>query len=183
MLGPDSPDDRSLWSRLKAFFRVPRTTDPKAKDYLLFSIFYTAAVTFPFVVTIVFWLILVPSEPMGNNIGGMIARGLDLERFAARPPVEGGAEGDPFRDGALKAFVLVNVNALNTVIALLEILVLSSVRKQKVQHSSSPIKQLPLINLTVTGYPHHGPSSHMQRLLCLDWCRSTHYWEVCLQIS
>ncbi|KAI9871706.1 MAG: hypothetical protein M1830_002593 [Pleopsidium flavum] len=48
------------------------------------------------------------------------------ERMAPRPPVEGGAEGSPFRDGALKAFVLINVNAFNTVIALLEILVLSS---------------------------------------------------------
>jgi len=128
----DSLDSHSLWSRGTALFQIPRTTGPRAKNPILFSIFYTATVTLPFVVTIVFWLILVPTKATVNHVGPMAIGKTHHETIAPRPPVEGGAEGNPFRDGALKAFVLINVNAFNTVIALLEILVLSSVRKQKV---------------------------------------------------
>lgn len=128
----ETPDVPSFWSRLTAPFRIPRVTNPKAKNHLLFSIFYTAAVTLPFVVTIVFWLILVPTASAFDHIDPKSSMPFCLRTTAPRPPVHGGAKGNPFGDGALKAFVLININAINTIIALVEILVLSSVRKQRV---------------------------------------------------
>lgn len=130
------PDVPSFWSKVTAPFRIPRVTSPKAKSQILFSIFYTAAVTLPFVVTIVFWLILVPTASAFDHVGPRSSTSLYHELTAPRPPVQGGAEGNPLGDGALKAFVLISINAINTIIALSEILLLSSVRKQKVIHLS-----------------------------------------------
>ena len=135
--GPESLDEDGFWSKLTTPFRIPRATSPRAKNQILFSIFYTTAVTLPFVVTIGFWLILVPTSPAFDHVNPEAIPSVFFATTVPRPPVEGGAEGNPFRDGALKAFVLININAINTVIALLEILVLSSVRKQKVRVLSS----------------------------------------------
>lgn len=125
-------DVPSFCSRVTAPFRIPRVTSPKAKNHIIFSIFYTAAVTLPFVVTIVFWLILVPTASAFDHDGPRLMTSLCPRLTALRPPVQGGAEENPLGDVALKAFVLININAINTVIALVEILVLSSVRRQKV---------------------------------------------------
>jgi hypothetical protein len=127
-------DVPSFWSRLTAPFRIPRVTSPNAKSEIFFSIFYTAAVTLPFVVTIAFWLILVPTASAFDHVGRISSTSLYHKLTAPRPPVQGGAEENPLGDGALKAFVLININAINTVVAVVEILVLSSVRKQKVLH-------------------------------------------------
>ncbi len=76
----------------------------KPKNKSAFSLFYTTAVTFPFVVTTFYWLILYPLGPLVDNEWVK----------------------------ALQLFVLININVVNSALALFEIMILSSVRKQKV---------------------------------------------------
>lgn len=51
----------SYATRLQAFFSPPRQNH-STKNRAIFSIFYTAVVVFPQVVTLVYWLILVPHK-------------------------------------------------------------------------------------------------------------------------
>ena len=71
----------------------------------MFAVFYTATVTFPFVVSISYWFVLYPSDPM---------------------LVQGG------EDEPLHNFILISTTVLNSVIAFVEVMILSSVREQKV---------------------------------------------------
>jgi hypothetical protein len=73
------------------------------------SIFYTAAVTSPFVVTTAYWLYLFP-------ISDFVSKAPLWPRF-------------------LQYFQIANSSIINSFIAFLEIMVLSSVRKQKVLSS------------------------------------------------
>lgn len=70
----------------------------------VFSSLHTASVTFPFVTSIFYWLVLHPSESIFDH---------------AR-------KGDNFEN-----FVLISTTVLNSVIAFVDVMVLSSVRKQK----------------------------------------------------
>ncbi len=107
---------------------MPQT---EGKNAIVFSIFYTTAVTIPFVVTIVFWLIMIPSQPFSKPDGPSSMR-FHTSSPDDRPPVEGGIEDHPFSRGFFKAFMFINLHAINSLIALVEIFFLNSVKKQAV---------------------------------------------------
>ncbi|KAA6416403.1 MAG: hypothetical protein FRX48_01123 [Lasallia pustulata] len=113
-------EDRGIFTKVKAAVPIPTTIDVKSKRHIAFSLFYTAAVSIPFVTTVVFWLVLHRSntsfEP--NAVGGSL-------------PVDQAEEAYSFGGRFLQNFLFVNLNAVNSVIALVEIVVLSSVCKQK----------------------------------------------------
>lgn len=54
-------------TRLQAFFSPPRQHQ-STKNRAFFSIFYTVAVVFPHVVTLVYWLILVPHKQISREL-------------------------------------------------------------------------------------------------------------------
>lgn len=84
---------------------MPTDADIHAKRQIAFSIFYTAAVTFPFVVTIASWSFL---DPLKSSVRSAWPRPLVL-------------------------FIIANFNGVNSAIALLEVMILSSVPKQQVK--------------------------------------------------
>ncbi|KAI9724354.1 MAG: hypothetical protein M1812_000422 [Candelaria pacifica] len=116
----------NIWAGIRRLFRMPQT---EGKNAVVFSIFYTAAVTIPFVVTIVFWLIMIPSEPFSQPDGPSSTR-FHNSSADGRPPVEGGIEDHPFSRGFFKAFMFINLHAINSLVALVEIFFLNSVKKQ-----------------------------------------------------
>ncbi len=107
----------------------------------MFSLFYTAAVTVPLVVTIVFWLVLFRSNPRDENYSHVFFRSaladstinLDggLAYVATRARQDASAQAFPNKP--FNMFILISINAVNTFIALVEILLLSSVQKQRVR--------------------------------------------------
>lgn len=101
---PDEQAKGEILAQTQASVLVPTSTDTSSKRYLVFSTFYTASVTFPFAVSIAYWLVLYPSDPVVDSGG----KGRTLHRF-----------------------VLISITVLNSGIALVEITVLSSIRKQK----------------------------------------------------
>ena len=96
--------DDGLLTRVKNIFSIPRTTAFNSKNRLAFSIFYTCATTFPYVVTFLYWFVL-------NDGTGCI-----------------------FKLGPIQAMMHVNMYGIGAVIALVETMILSSVRKQQVGH-------------------------------------------------
>ena len=90
----------------------------------MFSTLHTASVTFPFVTSIFYWLVLHPSESIFDH---------------AR-------KGENFEN-----FVLISTTVLNSTIAFVEVMVLSSPRKQKV-FSLLYVRNNGLISLG-PGYP------------------------------
>ena len=117
---------------LGASLGPPRGTGVGSKRRVAFSILYTAAVTVPFLVTGLYWLVLFQPNPGVGTVGGvnvevgtftssMLSFAPLLVRFDKLCTVQ-----------ALHYFVLINVYGFNSIIALVEIMVLSSARKQKV---------------------------------------------------
>ena len=90
----------------------------------MFSILHTASVTFPFVTSIVYWLVLHPSESIFDH---------------AR------------KGGNFDHFVLISTTVLNSSIAFVEVMVLSSGRMQKV--FSPPVRQKDLSEISRTLLP------------------------------
>ena len=87
-------------------FSIPKNTDINFKRRLVFSLFHTAAIAFPVVVTTTYWLFLFP---------------LDFQP-------------DPlFWPRFLQYLNITNFTIVNSAFALLEVMVLSSVQKQKVR--------------------------------------------------
>ncbi|MCJ1317058.1 hypothetical protein MMC15_002379 [Xylographa vitiligo] len=93
--------DDGLLTRLKNIFSIPRTTAFNAGNRLAFSVFYTCATTFPYVVTFLYWFVL-------NDGTGRI-----------------------FTLGSIQAMMHVNMYGIGAAIALVETMILSSVRKQQ----------------------------------------------------
>ncbi|MCJ1385627.1 hypothetical protein MMC17_008750 [Xylographa soralifera] len=93
--------DDGLLTRLKNIFSIPRTTAFNAKNRLAFSVFYTCVTTFPYVVTFLYWFVL--------NDG----------------------TGHVFESGPIQAMMHVNMYGIGATIALVETMILSSVRKQQ----------------------------------------------------
>lgn len=86
---------------------IPSSTSTRSKRRLAFSIFYAAANSFPFPTSVVYWLALFTSEPLEDH-------GITIDVVF------------------LRYWVTVNVSAVNSGIAFVEIILLSSVREQKV---------------------------------------------------
>lgn len=121
-------EDRGFLAKVKAVVLIPTTTDVNSKRNMAFSLFYTAAVTLPLFSTIVFWLAVHRSITSPGH------------KAIARPiPVDQIVEAYSFGGRFLRDFLIINLNAFNSVIAFVEILVLSSVRKQKVTSQSNCI--------------------------------------------
>lgn len=118
-------EDRGIFTKVE----IPTTIDVKSKRHIAFPLFYTAAVSIPFVTTVVFWLVLHRSntsfEP--NAVGGSL-------------PVDQAEEAYSFGGRFLRNFLFVNLNAVNSVIALVGMVVLSSVCKQKVMFWNSCVR-------------------------------------------
>ena len=87
-------------AHFRQVFFIPRATDYNSR--LAFSIFYTCATTFPFIVTFLYWFVLEETKGHEFHLGGVVG------------------------------LVHVNMAGINAVIAFVEIMVLSSVRKQQV---------------------------------------------------
>lgn len=103
-LPPEKQAKGKFLAQTQALFSAPTSTDNNSKERFVFSTFYNASVTFPFIVSIAYWLVVYPSEPV----------------------LDQGSKGE-----RLHHFVLISITVLNSVIAFLEVMVLSSVRKQK----------------------------------------------------
>ena len=146
-----SEDEQSTLAKVGKIFQIPHSSSPREFRRMLFSLFYTAAVTFPFVDTLVHWLVL-------QNF-----------RFENLPCLNILVDHGHAFDGTLeKAFILVNINAINSLVALFEILILSSVRKQMVRESSWSIKPELLMKMTGFGRTHCWTPDHDGSLHCLD---------------
>ena len=167
-------DDRGFLAKVKAAVSIPTHTDVNSKRRIAFSLFYTTAVTLPFVTTVVFWLVLVSSH---TYLGPRAA--------SSAVPMEQVLERDSLGVTFLRNFLIVNLNAINSVIALLEIMILSSVRKQKVTQWSGCVR-LPMVanlHLAFRNAPQWSSSSY-RSLLGLGWCHwSAPHRQVHLQVS
>jgi hypothetical protein len=99
-----------------------------SKKRVFFSIFYTAAVTYPHVITLVYWLILVPHQ---HNEGTLpfLLKGLAI--FHSHTCVV----DDVFGHGWFRTFLTINTFVINSLIALIEVLFLSSIRRQEVSRN------------------------------------------------
>ena len=143
-------EDRGILTKVKDAVSIPSTIDMNSKRHIAFSLFDTAAVSLPFVTTVVFWLVLHRSntsfEP--NAAGGSL-------------PVDQAEEAYSFGGRFLKNFLVINLNAVNSVIALVKILVLSSARKQKVKFWNSCVRPSPQL----TRWQHSG--THLAGLLAI----------------
>lgn len=99
------------------------------KNRIIFSIFYTAIASFPHVVTLVYWLILVPHEQTTCELHFDIdTLCFKMGSFSDMCHI---AE-DLFGQGLFKPFVILNKFGINSLIALIEILALSSIKRQEV---------------------------------------------------
>jgi len=110
-LPPEEQAKGKYLARMQKAFSIPSDTDVASKKRIAFSLFYTAAVTFPFVVTIASWSFL---NPLSSSVG------------------------PPFWPTPVILFIIVNFNVVNSAIALLEVMTLSSVHKQKVKTLYKP---------------------------------------------
>ena len=105
LLPPEEQAKGRYLARLQAAISVPLNTDVNSRRRIAFTFLYTVSTTFPFVVTIASWSFLDPLNfPMGS--------------LSWPKP--------------MLLFLAININVVNSVIALLEIVLLGSVRKQKV---------------------------------------------------
>ena len=93
---------------MQNIFSIPKNTNPDSKRRLAFSLFYSAAITYPLVVTTTYWLYLFPRS------------------FQSDPPTW---------PRLLQYFVMANFYIINSIIAVVEVMLLSSVQVQKVVKS------------------------------------------------
>ena len=127
----------SVLSQVEAFLEPPKLMALDSKKCIIFSVFYTAAVTFPFLVTVMYWLVLFHPDPSAYPVHLLDAA---LQSSTA-----------PTNTVVLRYFVLVNVYGFNAMIALFEIMLLSSARKQKVCPVICNVRYYtPLLTLTAT---------------------------------
>ncbi|OTB01654.1 hypothetical protein M426DRAFT_212186 [Hypoxylon sp. CI-4A] len=111
------------------FFSPPNRAACPIRRYL-FSMFYTIAHVFPLMNTIMYWSVLVPS-----GHGGFKPPHMPHRHYA--PPSCGNATittYDPkkglFEEDPIKSFSIINVWSITTVIALIEVSFLNSIRRQ-----------------------------------------------------
>ncbi|TVY65747.1 hypothetical protein LSUE1_G006707 [Lachnellula suecica] len=96
---------RSMATRMQSFLSPPRQHE-STKNRTWFSIFYTAATTFPHLATLIYWALLIPMHKTiipGNEITG---------------------------HGWFREFFVVNKFAIASFIAFVEVFIFSSIRRQ-----------------------------------------------------
>src|SRR6266536_1302288 len=114
---------------LTTFKKVLLSPCKKARvsNRTLFSIFYTAAVTFPDVATLIHWAILIPQGQNNNYRYEFIG-------YRGRHHTKSVSLGDKiFGHGWFTEFFILNKNAINSAIAIIEVFVLSSHKCQTIR--------------------------------------------------
>lgn len=118
-----------------------------------FSMFYTASHVFTFMNTIIYWAVLVPSGHGGfkppqmphhhHTPGNATSAAFDPGTWFPLHPWYGinmtsmltaSTDKGLFNDGTIKSFSIINVWSITSVIALIEIFALNSIRRQRVSH-------------------------------------------------
>lgn len=137
-LPPDEQAKGVFLAHVQAAFSIPTSTSDTSK--MAFSMFYTAAVTFPFVITITSWLYL--------------------------SPIDDSIQASSVVPRAMQYFSIASSSVFNSVIAFSEIVALSSVRKQKVQPSTTTTRSVVRLLIYIAlGNPHFGDHCCMHCLL------------------
>jgi hypothetical protein len=158
----------SAATMMQKIFSPPRQNQ-STNNKLFYSIFYTAAVTFPFVVTLVYYLILVPH----NNGDFTSAFGLTDD-----------LTDNLFGHGWFKPFMVFNKYGVNCLAALIEVFVLSSVKRQEVCSLVAVLKSSLLLShrTLISAIAGNGPCRWslvpvtLLLWLGLDW--QTHHWRL-----
>lgn len=119
----------SFATKLKKFF-----SHPTGECAFLFSLFYTAAVSFPHVVVLVYWTILVPAR----DIDGECSRFLCANSRPWLHADNHATVDDLFSHDSLQTFAVLNLYFLGALIALFELFFLSSVRRPGVSSTPKP---------------------------------------------
>lgn len=122
-------EDGGFLPKVKSALSIPTTTNVDSKRHVACSLFYTAVVTLPFVTSMVYWLVLYRSN--------MSLAPRPVVMVLAMHQMMGSVS---FSGRCLGEFLIVNLNLLNSVIVLVEIMLLSSVRKQKVTSRSTCVR-------------------------------------------
>ncbi|KAH9990265.1 hypothetical protein F4779DRAFT_623848 [Xylariaceae sp. FL0662B] len=124
----ENPEDchgHRLRTRILQFLSPPNEATCPARRYL-FSMFYTMSHVFPFMNTLIYWGILVPS-----GHGGF--KPPNFPHNHTPPAGNASALYDPnkglFEEDDIKAFSIINVWTITTVIGLIEIAGLNSIRR------------------------------------------------------
>ena len=130
---------------------APMSDTSDSRSSSVFSTLHTASVTFPFVTSIVYWLVLHPSESIFDH---------------AR------------KGGNFDNFVLISTTVLNSAIAFVEVMVLSSVRMQKV--FSLLCVRNNCLKLLGPCYPSSWCNRYLLLLRNVDGHRPFHHWRVCI---
>ena len=140
-------------AHIQAGLSAPRSNVTNSKSYFIFSTFYTTVVTIPFVVSITYWLVLHHSDPV-------LGSGAKCE--------------------ALQRFTLISITTLNSAIALVEVMVLSSVRVQQVSSLSLGTYKF----LKFLGSGHRGRWCHLYvfPIRDMDSLWPVHHKRICEQI-
>lgn len=133
----------------KVALSAPTSDRSDLRRSFVLSTLHTASVTFPFVTSIVYWLLLHPSESIFDHGG---------------------------KGGKFDNFVLISTTVLNSAIAFVEVMVLSSVRKQKV--FSLPCVRNICLKSIGPGYPSSWCHRYLLLLRNVDGHRPFHHWRV-----
>ena len=115
---------QSCSTRFQNFLSPPRT-HPKTQNRAFFSIFYTAAVTYPHVVTLIYWAVLVPNDE------STIPRSSTYRCLLSITDVHMAGDKVFGMDWYTEFFVL-NKFAINSFIALVEVFFFCSIRRMTV---------------------------------------------------
>ncbi|KAI1774888.1 hypothetical protein F4818DRAFT_54964 [Hypoxylon cercidicola] len=126
-----NPEDRhghKFKAYVLRFLSPPNKADSHLRKFW-FSMFYTMAHVFPFMNTMIYWGALVPTGHGGFKPPSM------PHRHPIEPPgVNATVTYDPdkglFEEDPIKSFSIINVWTITTVIALMEIGFLNSIRRQ-----------------------------------------------------
>lgn len=174
-------DQGGLFLKLYNALSIPSAPNAKPKTGFLFSILYTAAVTIPLVITLVYWFVLRASNP--DRAPSTL---LHLISFAAGDSAQVSATTSihiaSLGVKAISTFSSINMSVLNSVIALFEILVLSSVRKQKVLYIFLVSQVTPNYHAASchSCWQHSGNFYSVHRM---DWNRLFDQRQLCLHVS
>lgn len=105
----------------------PPKQDPNTYNRAFFSIFYTASLVFPALVTFGYWVILTPHDHKGKSECKSLNQVLLNTKFSYLL-----SDKDVFHNGWFQTFCILNAYGINTIIALIEVLALNSIRRMEV---------------------------------------------------
>ncbi|KAK4651970.1 hypothetical protein QC762_607200 [Podospora pseudocomata] len=115
---PDVDEDDNSWESVLLCKMSPPLQTPKSRKRLYFSIFYTISHVFVFMNTLIYWCILVPKGY------GHLPKGKEGE------PVSDSTWKDFWGHGWFEPFCILNLYLVTSLIALFEIFVLNSIKRQ-----------------------------------------------------